>query len=331
MASIKKNGKKWVAEVRRKGGFYKSKTWPTRKQASQWAAKIETELELSEQGLINTIKTFGDAVERYMAEVSPNKRSHRWETIRAKALKNTKLYNIYMSKICANDIANYRDERLAKKLKTSTVIRELGFISAIFNIAKKEWGWITFNPVSAIAKPQPPKPRTRRISQEEIDQLMAALDFIPGKKITLKMHQVAVLFLLAVETAMRTSEMTSLEWEQVDLDGRCVHLKQTKNGDDREVPLSKRALELLKCMIGTNKYKVFTVSSSVVDGTFRKAKKRAKITDLHFHDTRREAASRLAKKLDVMDLAKMTGHRDLKMLLNVYYKPKASDIADLLD
>ena len=51
--------------------------------------------------------------------------------------------------------------------------------------------------------------------------------------------------------------------------------------------------------------------------------------DLHFHDTRREALSRLAKKVDVMTLAKISGHRDIKILLNTYYAPDMSDVAGL--
>ena len=48
--------------------------------------------------------------------------------------------------------------------------------------------------------------------------------------------------------------------------------------------------------------------------------------DLHFHDSRREALSRLAKKVDVMTLAKISGHRDIKILLNTYYAPSVEDV-----
>jgi integrase len=67
------------------------------------------------------------------------------------------------------------------------------------------------------------------------------------------------------------------------------------------------------------------------DALFRKAKARALIKDLHFHDTRREALTRLAKKFDVMELARISGHRDLRILQNVYYAPTVEDLAKKLD
>ncbi|OBS07852.1 Phage integrase [Acidihalobacter prosperus] len=64
---------------------------------------------------------------------------------------------------------------------------------------------------------------------------------------------------------------------------------------------------------------------------FRKIKKKVGIEDLHFHDTRREALSRLAAKFDVMDLAKISGHQDLRILQNVYYAPKVDDLVSKMD
>lgn len=75
---------------------------------------------------------------------------------------------------------------------------------------------------------------------------------------------------------------------------------------------------------------VFGLNESQVDALFRKAKGLAGITDLHFHDTRHTAITRLAKKVPVLDLARMVGHRDIKMLM-VYYNESAEDIARRLD
>jgi len=64
---------------------------------------------------------------------------------------------------------------------------------------------------------------------------------------------------------------------------------------------------------------------------FRRARDNCGIQDLHFHDTRREALTRLSKKVPVEVLAKISGHRDLRILLNVYYRPDMADIAKMLD
>ena len=72
------------------------------------------------------------------------------------------------------------------------------------------------------------------------------------------------------------------------------------------------------------------MSPQSCDALFRKYVKRSGVENLHFHDARKEATARLAKKLDVMDLAKVTGHRDLRMLLDCYYHPSAAEIAEKL-
>jgi integrase len=133
--------------------------------------------------------------------------------------------------------------------------------------------------------------------------------------------QVAVAFLLAIETAMRAGELMSLAPDQVHLSKRYVHLDKTKNGDSRDVPLSKEAVRLFGLLV-PYQGRMFQLTSASLDALFRKARDAAGLDDLHFHDTRREATTRLSKRLEVMELAAMTGHRDLKTLLKVYYAPE---------
>jgi integrase len=108
--------------------------------------------------------------------------------------------------------------------------------------------------------------------------------------------------------------------------GSVAHLDKTKNGTERDVPLSPRALELLKILPAVKSGTLFGLSDKVRDATFRLALARATIEDLHFHDTRHLATFRLSKIFDVLELARITGHKDLKMLL-VYYQTSAADLA----
>lgn len=71
---------------------------------------------------------------------------------------------------------------------------------------------------------------------------------------------------------------------------------------------------------------VLGMDTSQVDALFRKVRDRAGIVDLHFHDSRHAAITRLAEKLDILELARMVGHKDLRMLM-VYYNKSASDVA----
>ncbi len=74
---------------------------------------------------------------------------------------------------------------------------------------------------------------------------------------------------------------------------------------------------------------MFGLTVSQKDAPFRKIRDRAAIDDLHFHDTRHEAITRLARRLDILDLARMVRHRDLNQL-RVYYNTTASEIAKRL-
>jgi len=75
---------------------------------------------------------------------------------------------------------------------------------------------------------------------------------------------------------------------------------------------------------------LFGLTSVSLDALFRKGRDRAQIEGLTFHDTRHAAITRLAKKLNVLDLARMVGHRDLRML-QIYYNESADDMALKLD
>jgi integrase len=141
-------------------------------------------------------------------------------------------------------------------------------------------------------------------------------------------------FLFAIKTAMRAGEIVGLEWSRVDLQARYCSLPVTKNGTSRDVPLSLRAVELLELLraseIGGEGSSVFNLKSSQLDVLWRKLRNRAAVADLTFHDSRHIAITRLAGKLEVLELARMVGHRNLNELLT-YYNAPATEIARRLD
>jgi len=328
MATFTKRNGRWRVQIRKKD-YNKAATFTTKREAQAWAAKIEAEYQLGRAGRMGEVKTVGDALERYRDEISIGKPSERWQFNKVRHLSEFTLYHVYLKDLTSTHLAEFRDLRLSQ-VKPGTVIKELGFISGVLSQCVKEWRWLSHNPMVDVRYPKAPKPRERRISEEEITTMCEGLGLVDDMEITTYMQQVAVAFLLAIETAMRKGEILSLEWEQVHLNKRYVQLIKTKNGDERKVALSSRAVELIERMRGQSQRRVFTVPSGTADAIFRKIRKRMGLEGFTFHDSRREGTSRLAKKLDVMDLAKQTGHRDVKMLLNTYYQPDISDIALLL-
>jgi integrase len=121
-----------------------------------------------------------------------------------------------------------------------------------------------------------------------------------------------------------------MRWENVDLRRRVVHLPETKNGHARDVPLSSRAVAILEGLARNIDGRVFDVREDAVTQAFARACQRVGIEDLHFHDLRHEATSRLAERLPgILELSAVTGHKDLRMLKR-YYHPRAEELAKKL-
>lgn len=327
MASFRLKGNGWEAAVCIKGHPRKSKTFSTKREASFWAAEVEKEILAGNRGDIPD-KTFGELLARYGAEVSPKKRGCDWELKRITALSRDKITSVMLCDLKADDFASWRDRRL-KTVTAGTVLRDWNLLSHAINTAINEWEWLKINPMSRVKRPSQPLPRDRLISDDELDRLLLALGYDYDIQLNTVSSRVGAALVFAIETAMRASEITGLAWGNVDLDKRTARLVETKNGSKRDVPLSTEALRILR-QLKTESGSVFQLNSSQIDALFRRAKKMAMIDGLHFHDSRATAITNLAKKLDILDLARMSGHRDLKML-QVYYRESAEDIAKKLN
>ena len=330
MATIVQRGNKWRVQIRLRG-VTRSNTFERHADAKAWAARTESQILDGLQGNASRNKTFGDIAQRYLEEVTPQKRGQREESYRIGRILQAHLSTIYLSDLRPQDIADWRDDRL-KEVSSASVIREITTISAICNQAMREWGLLNDNPVLKISKPKPTKARTRRPTEQEIAELCKAMLLTEDTtKPELVTQRVALALLFAIETAMRAGEICGLTWKDIYLTKRIAHLPITKNGSSRDVPLSKRAIEIIEKLKGIDEQSVFDVDAKTLDVLFRRARDKCEIEDLHFHDTRREALTRMSKKVPVEMLAKISGHKDLRILLNVYYRPEMSDIASMLD
>lgn len=325
MATFRKRAGGWRVEVRMQG-HYRSATFEAKTTARIWAADIESKIRA---GILeeSSGKTVGEAMARYARDVSPGKGGARWESVRLVSMQADELAAVLLSDVRRGDIAAYRDRRL-KHVKGSSVNRELNLLSAVFATAVAEWHWLSENPCRGVKRPKNPAPRDRRVSDKELQRLCLALGYDDALPVETKQQEVALAFLLAIETAMRAGEILGLTWSQVNLPKRYCTLLDSKNGDSRDVPLTKEAVRLLEKCPG--KTGLFTVQGESMSVLFRKARIRAGIEDLTFHDSRHEAITRLARKLDILDLARMVGHRDLSSL-QIYYNATASEIASRLD
>jgi integrase len=319
MASVRKRGNTWRVELY-KGGVRESGTFATKQQAAAWALHREAEL-IGARLPEHTVK---EALQRYAREVSPKKKGERWEILRLALLERDKLAAVRLPALRPIHVSEWRERRL-QAVSGASVRREMNLLQSVFKACRKDWGWLAVDPIADVDRPPNPPGRRRRISQDEIDRVTLALGYDGGEPVTLS-DRVALAFLLAIETAMRSGEILGLRWD--DIGEKSVTLPRTKNGDLRRVPLSARAREIV-ALLPRGEGTVFGLEAGTRDALFRKARDRAEIPNLHFHDSRAEAIWRLSKKLDVMELARVIGHRDLKSLLH-YYHADADDLADRL-
>ena len=326
MASITKAEGGWHAFVC-VGGKRRSKRFDGKSKAQDWAAGIERQLKDGESTGMANGRTVADALERYEREVTPAKKGARWESLRLKAILRDPLAKVSLSDLSPADIAAWRDRRL-RQVTSASVFREMCLLSHVFTITRREWRWIRENPVSDVRRPKKSKPRDRRVSDQEAEMIKVATGYRPDalpKTVTAK---VGAAFFFAIETAMRLGEICGLDWDDVDCDTRVATLHDTKNGWKREVPLSGGAMAILEQLRAARNGAdpIFDLDTERASALFRKSRKTVEIHNLTFHDSRHEAITRLSKKLDVLALARMVGHRDIRMLM-IYYNKSAADIA----
>lgn len=332
MPSFRKKNGAWEAMVAKKG-IRKSRTFPSKAQAMAWAVDTERDITRGEYARIQD-RPFADLLRNYSAKVSPTKKGCRWEQLRIEKICADPIGQVALPNLQARHFAEYRDRRL-ELVSTATLLREWNLLSHAINTAVNEWGWLAINPLKTVKRPRPPGARVRRFSEDEIDRLLYALGYDYERPTQTITSRVGAALLFAIETAMRAGEICGLRWQDVDLTNRVAKLDQvrngmvqTKTGFAREVPLSMEALRIIQ-QVKSDSALVFDLKTSQIDALFRKAKSRALIEDLHFHDSRAEAITRLSRKVDILTLARISGHRDLKML-QVYYRESMADVAKRL-
>ena len=324
MAAFRKRKNRWDVQIRRSGYPAICKTFFHKTDAQKWAMEIERQIEVGDYvpaDLLN-LDTLGALLAHYSAEISIKKRGRVEEISRSAKMRRHKISALPLGKLKPFHIAQYRDERL-REVSTTTAKKELQLISHALDIGRREWGLNIKNVAADVAKPKEPKGRERRLEENEEHLLLGVLSASEN-------HWIKPLMEFAIETGMRRGELLKLRWEDVNLGRKTALIKETKNGDSRKIPLSVAAIRTLSGLprhLGGN---VFPVTPNALRGVWRRAVKKVGIDNLRFHDLRHEATSRFFEKgLNVMEVAAITGHKDLRMLQR-YTHLRAEDLAKRL-
>lgn len=311
-----KKGRRYYAEVY-VNGARRGKTHRTKKAADRWVIHME-------DGGISSTRKVQELLEKYKREVSPRKRGAKWEIDRLNLISKMNIADVRLDRLDKTHIVTWRDQRL-DKVSGESVRREWTLLNHALNLAVREWEWLTQNPMSQVKKPPKNPERTRVFSDKEVTTML----FVLGHPADTKLSLVGDCLLFILETAVRPSELTRLRPEHIR--GNIAFLSKdiTKDGYPRNVPLSKKAIELINKQPKSSK--IFNISSDHLSALFRKYRIKAGLEDLVIRDARRTALTRLSKIYSALELAKISGHRNLATLLNHYYVADVNEMAERID
>lgn len=316
----------WQAKIRKQGFPPQSQTFDKKVDAQAWATVIESEMvrgvHVDRSKAERT--TLYDAIKDYIREVAPSHKGSEPEILRLERFLRDE------PRLCAHALATlttrlfeqYRDRRL-ETVSASTVKRELGLLHSVIESVRKSHGMVE-NPISDVRRPTVNDARDVRLHGDEAGLLLEACEGALNKWLVPAV-------LIALETAMRRSELLALRWEHVNLEEKTAFLTDTKPSKDkivsRTVPLSSLAVAVLDGMEKPADGRVIGTTADGLKHAFERARSRARMEHFNFHDLRHEATSRLFERgWGIMEVAAVTGHQDLQMLKR-YTNLRASDLA----
>ena len=335
MAYLRKVAKGWRAEVER-AGVRKTATRATKAEAQAWAVAEEAAILAGARGEFPQ-RTLAEAVERYRREVTDKKTG---STVRSDGLRfdawmrdYPELASKVFHQISGDDLARWRDARL-QHVSGSSVLREAQQFRPIWTLAIKQWKWAGKSPWKEITLPAASYARRRVSRWMEIRRILRSAGVSLRIAPQTAMQETGWAMMVALHTAMRSGEILKMARSTADLKRKVYELPHHKTEavvGARRVPLSSRAVRLLRILEnqaareGRDAY--FTISDASRDALYRKLRDRCMIEGLRFHDLRATSLTLLSKRMDVMTLARISGHVNINELFNTYYRESPEDIA----
>lgn len=270
---------------------------------------------------------FSDFCTKYHADHGQNLISHQWQG-RVQHLKNY-FGNCKLSAISIDMILDYRTKRKAEgkardgksSLAPATINREVQLLRAILGKAV-EWRKLVRNPALSVEDHGEGEKRERCLTRTEILRLLQATKRSASPLLRSIVY-------LALETGMRKSEIFNLKWSDVDFESGQLLVRETKTGEQRHVPLSRRARWLLAKRAAHDPLATWVFQSKDEDGkpapvsdiknAWWTVLMRSRIEDFRFHDLRHTFASHFAMKGgNLYALATIMGHSNPVMTLKRY-------------
>ena len=317
MASIRKKRNKWSVRICKKGYPIIYKSFYQKSDASKWAKQVETDMDRNvfEDYTNASNTTLKDILIKYRDEVTVNKKGYKSEVYRINALLRHKICLVNLMRLKSSHIAGLRNDLAGKA--PQTIKHYIQLISVAWNVAKREWG-ITLpaeSPVALVTLPKVNNEREYVLTYKQYTQLLGSCsDYIRDFVIML------------YQTGARYGELADLKHENVSLDLKRIKFIDTKNGEDRTIPMNDVVLDIMK------RYRfgqtVFNIEYGKFYDHFVSAKKKAGLNFFRAHDLRAcFCTNALLSGLTIPEVASLSGHKDWKMLKR-YTRIKAEDLQE---
>lgn len=310
MAYIRKYKNGYRCEVE-KHGVRESRTFETKRLAQEWGKRRELEIDGTKAPEVHL---FWDVCDRYLRDVSSRKDGFKWEALRIGAFKEH-FKNVPLDSLKQPQMAAWRDARI-KEVTGGTVRREKTLLNHIFTIARLEWHYIDFKPFEGVRMPDDNEVREQTWKWQQIKRVLRATT-------TGKTREVVDAFHIALRTGMRLQEVLAAPTlfdkvrQVVDLPPELDKMKRR-----RVIPIGRVASKLLD-------RPAFVVDANEASTLFSDLLGCLGITGMMFRDSRATALTLLARKVDVMRLQKISGHKDVRMLSR-YYRESSESISKLI-
>lgn len=279
----RKDSPNWWVKLSHNGRRIQHSTGTSDKaKAREYHDKLKASLWDQERLGIKPSRTWNEAVVRYLGEMS-HKASHSDDKVHLRWVDRF-LGGLELGRINRDLLDRILSARQADGVANSTVNRTLEVVRAVLRRAANEWEWL--DRVPRVRMLPEPKRRIRWLTREETDRLIAELP-----------EHLRTMVRFSLETGLRRSNVTGLEWSQVDLARRTawIHPDQAKARKAIAVPLSAAAVVVIREQIGKHSRHVFSFRGKPVrqvnTKAWRLALQRAGIENFRWHDLRHTWAS----------------------------------------
>lgn len=343
MASIRKQKSgHWRAQVRRKGRSL-SESFLGFEDAKRWAADAERKIDRGETPTLPRIaklKTFGDLIDLHIRDLQAvDKAIGRTKSATLEMLKR-ELGRRTLAQLDRERLIQFGRTRAAGGTGPVTLSMYLGEIKTVIthvaavhglpaSVEPVDLARVALKRLGLVGKSNE---RDRRPEDLELERLFDTFD--ANERATIPM---TLIVKFAIASGMRQEEICRITWDDFNARTKMVTVRDRKDprqkkGNDQRVPMltvsgfdAIALIEQQREARDNLEQRIFPFNSRSVGAAFRRACKDLKIVDLHFHDLRHEATSRLFEAgFAIQEVALVTGHKDWKMLKRyTHLRPEA--------